>query len=307
MESRVLNKVMIACVGLVIWGGMAQAQELKECAVGVELRVSAGEARQGSLLTVEVRSTKEVSEVKGEWDGREVAFWENEAGSREKRLALIGADLEKPAGKYEFKVSGKRADGTALSCAAMVKVDPGRFATERLHVGKQFVEPNPEQLQRAKDETARLRTIFAAVTPEKLWSGRFRVPLDGVRTGGNFGRRRVLNGQAGSPHSGVDFSAAAGTPVHAAQSGRVALAEELFFAGNTVVVDHGLGIYTLYGHLSSVAVKVGDDVAAGAVLGAVGATGRATGPHLHWGLTVGRARVNGLEIVGLLGVENLTK
>jgi murein DD-endopeptidase MepM/ murein hydrolase activator NlpD len=89
--------------------------------------------------------------------------------------------------------------------------------------------------------------------------------------------------------------------VHATQRGRVALAEELFFAGNTVVVDHGLGIYTLYGHLSEIDVKVGDDLEAGSVLGKVGATGRVTGPHLHWGLAVERARVNPLQLVRLLG------
>jgi murein DD-endopeptidase MepM/ murein hydrolase activator NlpD len=307
----VLKRAVIVCVGLLIWGAMGHAQQGEACGGNAELRVSAGEARQGSLLTVEVKSAKGIAEVKGEWDGREVAFWEDAtdevtgrkggaAGRRAELRALIGVDLEKAAGNYELKVSGKMADGTALSCTAFVDVKPGRFATEKLHVGKQFVEPSPEQLQRAKEETARLRAIFAGVTPEKLWNGRFRVPLDGVTTGGNFGRRRVLNGQPGSPHSGVDFPAAAGTPVHASQSGRVVLAEELFFSGNTVVLDHGLGIYTLYGHLSSVDVKAGDDVAAGTVLGNVGATGRATGPHLHWGLTVERARVNALEIVRLL-------
>jgi murein DD-endopeptidase MepM/ murein hydrolase activator NlpD len=94
-----------------------------------------------------------------------------------------------------------------------------------------------------------------------------------------------------------------GTPVHAAQSGRVVLAEELYFSGNTVLVDHGLGIYTFYGHLSEISVKVGDEVGLGALLGKVGATGRVTGPHLHWGLTVDRARVNPLQIVNLPGIE----
>jgi len=182
----------------------------------------------------------------------------------------------------------------------MVAVRKGRFATESLRVENEFVEPNPEQVKRADEERQRLREIFDRVTSERLWNGKFRVPLDGVSTGGNFGKRRILNGKPGSPHGGVDFPAITGTPVHAAQRGRVALAEELFFSGNTVVVDHGLGIYTFYGHLSEIDVKVGDDLETGAVLGKVGATGRVTGPHLHWGLTVERARVNPLQIVRLL-------
>jgi murein DD-endopeptidase MepM/ murein hydrolase activator NlpD len=94
----------------------------------------------------------------------------------------------------------------------------------------------------------------------------------------------------------VDFPAPAGTPIHAAQDGRVLLAEPLYFSGNTVIIDHGLGVYTLYGHLSAFGVKAGDAVVAGSVIGKVGATGRVTGPHLHWGLTVNRAKVNALDI-----------
>ena len=114
-----------------------------------------------------------------------------------------------------------------------------------------------------------------------------------------------MNGQPGSPHGGVDFPAVTGTPVHAAQQGKVALAQELFFSGNTVVVDHGLGIYTFYAHLSEIDVKPGDELQSGQVLGKVGATGRVTGPHLHWGLTVERARVRtqppGTPITVLIG------
>jgi murein DD-endopeptidase MepM/ murein hydrolase activator NlpD len=182
-------------------------------------------------------------------------------------------------------------------------VKAGHFATESLQVEQQFVEPNPEQLQRAQEEQKKLREILGRVTPDRLWQGNFRIPLDGVTAGKNFGRRRILNGQPGSPHGGVDFPATTGTPVHAAQRGHVVLAEELYFSGNTVLVDHGLGIYTFYGHLSEISVKVGDEVELGALLGKVGATGRVTGPHLHWGLTVNRARVNPLQIVNLLRIE----
>ena len=273
-----------------------------DCGQGVELRLSSPQSSQGSLLLVEVRSAKPVAEIRGEWNAKEIAFWkEPSAGPKgfDMRRALLGVDLEQAAGEYQLDVSDKIGDSDTVSCSASIAVRQGRFATERLKVAPNFVEPNPEQRARAEEEWKRLREIYATVTPEKLWRGAFRVPLDGVKTGGNFGRRRVLNGQPGSPHTGVDFPAPTGTPVHAAQRGRVMLAEELYFAGNTVIVDHGLGVYTLYCHFSEIDVKAGDMVEAGMVLGKVGATGRVTGPHLHWGLTVNRSRVNALAIVAL--------
>jgi hypothetical protein len=273
-----------------------------ECGQGVELRLSSPESSQGSLLLAEVRSAKPLAEVQGQWNEKEIPFWqEDDPGEKgiDVQRALLGVDLEQAAGEYTFTVSGKTGDGAAVSCSAGVTVRAGKFATEKLKVAPNFVEPNAEQLARAEEERKRLREIFATVTPERLWRGPFRVPLDGVQTGGNFGRRRVLNGQPGSPHSGVDFPAATGTTVHAAQRGRVVLAEPLYFSGNTVVVDHGLGVYTLYGHFSEIGVKPGDMVETGALLGKVGATGRVTGPHLHWGLTVNRARVNALGLVAL--------
>jgi murein DD-endopeptidase MepM/ murein hydrolase activator NlpD len=117
----------------------------------------------------------------------------------------------------------------------------------------------------------------------------------------NFGQRRILNGQPRSSHAGVDFASATGTLVRAAQCGRIALAENLFFSGGTVVIDHGLGLYTFYGHLSAILVKEGQRVQAGVPVGKVGATGRATGPHLHWSVRLNGARVNPLALVAALG------
>jgi murein DD-endopeptidase MepM/ murein hydrolase activator NlpD len=278
----------------------AMANDTGACTAGTTLRLSAAESSQGSLLLIEVKSTKPLAEVQGDWVGRSVPFW-REGASEAPRKGLLGVDLEKAPGKYELKVTGQTPSGEKMSCHVMVTVRKGRFATEKLQVGKQFVEPSPEQIKRADEERQELRDIFDRVTPERLWDGKFRIPLDGVTTGTNFGRRRILNGNPGSPHGGVDLPGTTGTPVHAAQRGRIMLAEELFFSGNTVVLDHGLGIYTFYGHLSEIGVKVGDVVEAGTVLGKVGATGRVTGPHLHWGLTVERARVNPLLLIKLLG------
>lgn len=277
-----------------------------DCGSGVALRLSAPDSAQGGLLLAEVRSMTPMGEVSGKWGERDVLFWKEQGKGQgtareDVRRALIGVDLEKPAGKYPFTVAVQMPGDSGVSCGATIEVSEGHFATENLTVKKQFVEPDPKQLARAEAEAKRLREIYDHVTPEKLWEGNFRMPLDGEFKGSNFGKRRVLNGHPGSPHGGTDFPAPMGTPVYAVQKGRVVLAEELYFAGNTVLVDHGLGIYTFYCHFSEIDAKVGQIVEAGGLIGRVGATGRVTGPHLHWGLTVERARVNALDIVKLLG------
>lgn len=297
-------------LGLFLFPVLSWAKNPQPCGPGVTLKLSALESSQGSLLLVEVRSRKPILELTAEWNDKKIPFWQASAvqpagnsSIRDLRRALLGVDLEKLPGTYPLLTHVTVTNGNPASCAVQIPVRKGKFATESLHVGKEFVEPDPEQIKRANEERDQLRHIFDQVTPEKLWTGKFHVPLDGVTSGSNFGKRRVLNGQPGSPHGGVDFPATTGTPVHAAQSGRVALAQELFFSGNTVVVDHGLGIYTFYGHLSAIDVKAGDTVDSGQVIGKVGATGRVTGPHLHWGLTVERARVNPLQLVQLLDYE----
>jgi murein DD-endopeptidase MepM/ murein hydrolase activator NlpD len=253
---------------------------------------------------VELRSIAQpVAAVKATWDNREIPFWQ-EPKPKEKSpdvwRALLGVDLELKPENYPLTLSTKTETSQEISCSATIDVKEGKFATERLKVAPNFVEPNPEQLARAEAERQRLRAIFATITPERLWDGGFHYPLNGVTTGGNFGKRRILNGKAGSPHGGVDFPAPAGTPVYAAQRGRVVLAEPLYFSGNTVIVDHGLGLYTFYGHFESISVQAGDLVDTGGLLGKVGATGRVTGPHLHWAATVNRSRTNPLQLISLL-------
>jgi len=309
LVEAILRRITFRTGASIIIAGtllFAAAAHAEDCGSGVQLRLSAPGAAQGTLLLVTVRSENPLGQLTGKWNEREVPFWraaakEPGAPGADMRHALLGVDLQKPAGKYEFSVEAELQNRDRVSCQVMLEVDEGHFATENLTVKKQFVEPDPEQVARAEAETKRLREIFDRVTPERLWDGPFREPLDGVFKGTNFGRRRVLNGHPGSPHSGVDFPAPTGTLVHASQKGRVVLAEDLFFSGNTVVVDHGLGIYTLYCHFSETDAKVGDTVEVGTVLGKVGATGRVTGPHLHWGLTVERARVNALDILRVLG------
>jgi len=274
-----------------------------DCGHDITLHLSAPEPTQGSLLLLELRSaTQPVTAITANWDNREIPFWqERKANEKSPDVwrALLGVDLELKPENYALTLAAKTESTEEISCSASIDVKEGKFATESLKVAPNFVEPNPEQLARADAERQRLRAIFATITPDRLWSGSFHYPLTGVTTGGNFGKRRILNGKAGSPHGGVDFPSPAGTPVYAAQRGRVVLAEPLYFSGNTVIVDHGLGLYTFYAHFESISVQPGDLVDTGALLGKVGATGRVTGPHLHWGATVNRARTNPLDLISL--------
>ncbi|MGB0749643.1 MAG: M23 family metallopeptidase [Magnetospiraceae bacterium] len=154
------------------------------------------------------------------------------------------------------------------------------------------VTPNQEDLDRIKRDNAGIGKARARRTPEPLYTTGFIWPVEGIITG-VWGTRRVLNGKPRSPHNGVDVAAPEGTPIRAPADGIVALVNpDMFYTGKTMILDHGQGLTTVYAHMSRIDVKEGDIVRQGDILGAVGATGRATGPHLHWGMTWKRMHVD---------------
>jgi murein DD-endopeptidase MepM/ murein hydrolase activator NlpD len=172
---------------------------------------------------------------------------------------------------------------------------PKEFPVRRLRVAPAFVEPPAEELDRITRELKTTEGIFHTTTARK-WNGPFLLPVDSVPTS-NFGSRTFFNGRRRSPHAGVDFMAGRGVPVRAANTGRVALAAPLYFTGNTVIIDYGSGLYSLFAHLSEFKVKSGDTVSPETVVGLVGDTGRVTGPHLHWSVRLQGARVDPLSLV----------
>jgi murein DD-endopeptidase MepM/ murein hydrolase activator NlpD len=176
--------------------------------------------------------------------------------------------------------------------AGSFAVAPRQFTVQKLTLPKGMVDLDPETERRALAEGEQLRALYRTLTPERLWRGRFLRPLAGDEPGSGFGSRRIINGQPRAPHTGVDYAAPTGTPVLAANAGRVALVAEFFFPGRLAVLDHGLGLHTLYFHLDRVSVQEGQIVDRGEAIGTVGATGRATGPHLHFGAQIGAARVD---------------
>jgi murein DD-endopeptidase MepM/ murein hydrolase activator NlpD len=203
---------------------------------------------------------------------------------------LLGADVAQKAGSYPVTVTATRPDGWRESAQATVNVTARKFGMRALRVNEGFVEPPPEDARRIVSDAERLNVIFGSVS-DRRWQGAFRPPVAGEATS-NFGTRSVFNGRPRAPHAGIDYRGAVGTPIVAPNAGRVVLADDLFFTGNTVVVDHGLGLFTLLAHMSRMDVKVGDDVTTGSPVGLVGKTGRVTGPHLHWSVRLGAARVD---------------
>src|SRR5205085_11658461 len=172
-----------------------------------------------------------------------------------------------------------------------LEVEGREFPEERLTVPKTFTEPDPATLARISREQRLLAALWARSSANRQWREAFIRPTEGP-AGSPFGLRRFFNGEPRSPHAGIDFRAPEGSPVHASNRGHVVLARELFFTGNTVVIDHGCGLFTLYVHLSKLSVRRGALVERGQEIGAVGMTGRATGPHLHFAARIGEARID---------------
>jgi len=203
--------------------------------------------------------------------------------------AVVGIPLDAAPGKH---VARLQPPGEATLRLVEFEVAPKQYEEQRLTVANQrHVDPAKEDLERIARERTRIDAALGTYTLERPPVFVLQAPADGRRSS-SFGLRRFFNGQARNPHSGMDIAAPTGTPVRNPAPGRVLDTGDFFFNGNTVFVDHGQGVVTMYCHLSRIDVKTGDEVSAGAVLGLVGATGRVTGPHLHWGVALNRALVD---------------
>ena len=215
---------------------------------------------------------------------------------------LVGLDLDTSPGSQDVVLAGTLESGEDFSQNYRLVIEDKVFPTRRLTVDTKYVKPPAEVLKRIREESQRTRRIFAAITSSRLWVAPFTAPVPGPANS-SFGKRSILNGQPRSPHSGTDFSGPTGTPVEAPNSGRVVLVGDLYYSGNTVIVDHGLGLYSYFAHLSRTLVTEGQILEQGDVLGEIGATGRVTGPHLHWAVRLNRTRVDPLSLIAVSGGE----
>jgi murein DD-endopeptidase MepM/ murein hydrolase activator NlpD len=220
------------------------------------------------------------------------------AGDHEWR-ALVGIDLDVTPGTYAVTVdAGSPPEHGVYNLVVARRT----FPTRRLTVDEAFVTPPASEAERIAREARLLESVWGAPPGERRWSAPFVRPVSQPANSA-FGTRSIFNGKPRNAHGGADFLSPSGTPVHAPNAGRVAVARELYFSGNTVVIDHGLGLFSMLAHLSAIDVREGDSVDAAQVVGRVGATGRVTGPHLHWAVRAGGARIDPLAVLALLGEQ----
>ena len=244
---------------------------------------------QGQTLVVRV-TLSEPARLSGEYEGRDLFFTGDDTGG----WALVGIHALQEVGIFPLALRAELEDGTESKTAVNVVVGAGPYATENIQVapGRESLL-DPELIQA---EQERMVDLWSQVSTRPVWEGPFGLPIASGRVTSPFGTRRSYNdGPVDGFHTGTDFGVGNGTPIYAPAAGRVALAAELFVRGNAVLIDHGLGVFSGYWHLSDLAVRVGQTVQPGDLIGYVGDTGLVTGAHLHWEMRVGGIAIDPMQ------------
>jgi len=248
------------------------------------------QVKQGEVAFLKIVSSEIRPVLERKFLGKIIYF--NRLQKSDQFGALIGVDIDEKAA--EQKVTDLAQNDTQ----ALIRIIPNQFERQELKVAPEYVNPSPQQIKRVKIEKDEIVSILSVITEKKLWDGKFIIPVDGTREG-RFGSRRVFNGDVRNPHSGEDIAAAEKTPVYASNDGVIVGVVDHFFSGIGIIIDHGQGLFTEYFHLNKSLVKMGQKVKKGTLIGLVGHTGRATGPHLHWGMLINGARVNPYSVLQL--------
>ena len=296
---RLLFGPVFALATCAAWA--ADPSGLAEAESGLSVSHEARSLQPGEVVLMRVSSPLPLEKIEAKAFGKTFPFFPGE--SPRVWSGLVGIDLNVAPTNYKVLLSVTRQNGVGFQTDYDLAVKDKQFPTRRLTVEEGFVNPPAEQLERIQRESRQVAAIFATVSPDRFWSGAFLRPVPGTATS-SFGKRSILNGQPRSPHSGTDFRAGEGTPIQAPNAGKVVLAANLYYSGNVVILNHGMGMYSYFAHLSRLAVSEGDPIATGEVIGYVGATGRVTGPHLHWTLRLSGARVDPLALMEVLAGEN---
>ena len=214
-------------------------------------------------------------------------------GAPDRKVALIPVGYRTAPGNKTLLLQGRTREQIPFD------VVQGDYASEKLTVAPSKVSPDKKAQERISKEYREAMAVYGSFTPERYWNTPFAMPMESAVTS-PFGTARTYNGKLKSFHSGTDFRAAPGTPVRAVNDGVVAIAKDRYYAGNSVVIDHGEGLYSCYYHLSRIDVKVGQKVSKGEEVGLSGHSGRVTGPHLHFAVMLQGVQVDPMQLIGLL-------
>lgn len=256
---------------------------------------------QGEVCLIRVSAPEPLQSIYAEFQGVKIPMGFAAGGIIAE--ALLGIDLDALPGRYEVVIRSTSALQKFFMKKVKLQVKKMHFPTQRLSLPPAMVDLDAKNLVRVNEEERRLKELFDKGRAERLWQGGFIKPVPGeVIT--SFGVRRVINNQQRSPHTGVDLKAEEGTPILACNNGVVVMVDDLFFAGKSVILDHGRGFFSMYFHLSQALVKEGEMIRKGDILGRVGSTGRSSGAHLHWGIRINGARVDPLSLLRLPGSKS---
>ena len=290
--ARLLSMVM-ACCCLVLSSVLSSALLLVALATPAHAAVLSLDAPQsigdGKPFVVTVTADAP-GDVVLDWRGQAVTVPMAADGTRTgwagQAILAVPLDAKPGTETLRARVAGQpKAVSAQTGVTRAIAVVRAAYPEQRLTVEGKYVNPDKAALDRHEAERARVKAALALRTPERLWALPMERPVPGD-VSSLFGLRRVFNGEPRAPHRGLDLRGEAGEPVTACASGRVVLAENHYFAGNSVYIDHGMGVVSMYFHLSAMDVAPGQTVARGQAIGRVGSTGRVTGPHLNFGMAV---------------------
>lgn len=271
------------------------ALALAPAAAPIEISARARSLKPGELVVLTIAGPEASDAVRVTAFDRDVATYREGHTWR----AIVGVDLDVKPGTHRVTVeSGTEAD--IVRGTYDLRIVSGVFRTRRLTVNQAFVTPPASEQRRIERESALLAATWRSSVAERLWTTPFLRPVPQAANSA-FGTRSIFNGKPRNSHGGADFLSPAGTPIRAPNAGRIAVARNLYFSGNTVIIDHGLRLFSTLAHLSAIDVQEGELVTPGQRVGLVGATGRVTGPHLHWAVRAGDARVDPLSLLAVLG------
>jgi hypothetical protein len=304
-STNALWLVCLGCSGLcALWSAPHDALSGSAAAVNPPVKITMRPPRLpiGGMAVLHLEPAEGYSLQTTRFMGRSIPFHpDQEKGGF---WALIGAGLATSPGRHVLSVQTEGPGGSELHVRE-IQVLARTFPEERLTVPERMVELPANVLRRVRQDQDVVRSTCAQVSSTVLWGEPFKWPVPStVRS--PFGLRRVLNDKPRSPHSGMDLRAAVGTPVRASNNGRVVLVRDCYLSGKTMILDHGAGLFSLYTHLSAFRSREGERVLRDQVIGLAGSSGRATGPHLHWGINLLGERVDPKELMVLLGEDSAT-